>query len=193
MGRPHDGTDGSDGRDGTDLREFVRSRYSDLLRTAYLLTGGTAAAEDLVQTALLRAMRHWDRIEDPMAYLRTSMAHLRISLWRRVLTREVLSGVPLDRQAGGPDGAEQVAERDLLLRALAKLPVRMRTVLVLRYWEDLSIEETATVLGCGTGSVKSQASRGLERLRQVLADQDTPGETGTAALPRLAPVTRRNA
>jgi RNA polymerase sigma-70 factor (sigma-E family) len=173
---------------GADLEEFVRTRYSDLLRTAYLLTGGSTAAEDLTQQALLVAMRRWDRIDDPMAYLRTTMVHLRISLWRRVLSREVPVGSRPDPGRASSDRTEQHAQRDALLRALARLPVRMRAVLVLRYWEDLSEEATAQILGCGTGSVKSQASRGLARLRRLLDDADS-----RAPESRITSIARRSA
>jgi RNA polymerase sigma-70 factor (sigma-E family) len=148
------------------FREFVEVRYTDLLRTAYLLTGSRDAAEDLVQSALVTTMRHWRGVADPMAYVRRAMVNQRTSLWRRVGSREVLTDMPPDRAT--PDGAAGRAERDELLGALGRLPARMRAVLVLRYWEDLSEEETARVLGCSVGTVKSQASRGLSRLRDVL-------------------------
>jgi RNA polymerase sigma-70 factor (sigma-E family) len=148
------------------FREFVEVRYTDLLRTAYLLTGSRDAAEDLVQSALLTTMRHWRTVADPMAYVRRAMVNQRTSLWRRVGSREVLTDVPPDRAT--PDGAAGRADRDELLAALGRLPARMRAVLVLRYWEDLSEEESARMLGCSVGTVKSQASRGLSRLRDVL-------------------------
>jgi RNA polymerase sigma factor (sigma-70 family) len=94
------------------------------------------------------------------------MVNQRTSLWRRIGSRELLTDAPPDRST--PDGAAGRAERDELLTALCRLPVRMRAVLVLRYWEDLSEEDTAQLLGCSVGTVKSQASRGLGRLRDVL-------------------------
>jgi RNA polymerase sigma-70 factor (sigma-E family) len=148
------------------FQEFVEVRYTDLLRTAYLLTGTREAAEDLVQAALLTTMRHWRSVADPMAYVRRAMVNQRTSLWRRIGSRELLTDAPPDRST--PDGAAGRAERDELLTALCRLPVRMRAVLVLRYWEDLSEEDTAQLLGCSVGTVKSQASRGLGRLRDVL-------------------------
>jgi RNA polymerase sigma-70 factor (sigma-E family) len=148
------------------FREFVEIRYTDLLRTAYLLTGSRHAAEDLVQSALLTTMRHWRKVADPGAYVRRVMVNQRTSMWRRTGSREVLTDVPPERAT--PDGAAGRADRDELLTALNRLPVRMRAVLVLRYWEDLSEEDTARLLGCSAGTVKSQASRGLNRLRDVL-------------------------
>jgi RNA polymerase sigma-70 factor (sigma-E family) len=150
-----------------DFSDFVKVRYADLLRTAYLLTGTTHTAEDLVQTSLLRVLRRWHRIEDPLAYVRRCMVNERTSWWRRLRGIEVLAATPPERSRG--DHADDVANRDELLTALAGLPARMRAVLVLRYWEDLSEADTAALLHCSPGSVKSQASRGLARLREVLA------------------------
>ncbi len=153
---------------GTGLREFVEVRYVELLRTAYLLTGSRPAAEDLVQNALLRVMRRWSTLDDPMAYLRRVMVNLSSRGWRRMAR---LGELLTDRAPERPDGsdlASRVAARDEVLRALATLPPRTRAVLVLRYWEDLSETQIAETLGCSVGSVKSQASRGLARLRSVL-------------------------
>jgi RNA polymerase sigma-70 factor (sigma-E family) len=150
------------------FHEFVTARYAELLRTAYLLTGNRLGAEDLLQSALLKAMRRWGRIDDPRAYLHRVMVNHLISGWRRAgrLRERLTAAVP--DGPGDRDPAEAVANRDQMLAAMAKLPARMRAVLVLRYWEDLSEAQTAELLGCSVGAVKSQASRGLERLRSVL-------------------------
>jgi RNA polymerase sigma-70 factor (sigma-E family) len=148
------------------FQEFVEIRYTQLLRTAYLLTGSRDAAEDLVQAALFTTMRRWGTVTDPMAYVRRAMVNHRTSVWRRIGSRELLTNTPPERST--PDGAAGRAERDELLTALGTLPMRMRAVLVLRYWEDLSEADTAAMLGCSVGTVKSQASRGLSRLRDVL-------------------------
>ncbi|GIF63400.1 DNA-directed RNA polymerase sigma-70 factor [Asanoa ishikariensis] len=153
--------------DDDGFREFVRVRYVDLLRTAYLLSGSRDAAQDLVQNALVKVMRRWSRVDDPMAYLRRTMVNERTARWRRVGSRELLTALVPERWR--PDSTDAVVERDELLTALAQLPTRMRAVLVLRYWEDLSEADTAAVLGCSVGTVKSQAARGLARLRVVLA------------------------
>jgi len=158
-----------------DLRDFVRTRYGDLLRTAYLLTGSPHAAEDLVQAALLRAMRRWSTIDDPMAYLRRAMVNQRTNVWRRLRSREVVTPAP-PAAASVPDHGDSVVNRAELLSALGTLPARMRAVLVLRYWEDLSETETAQLLGCSPGTVKSQASRGLARLRGVLEGTPRPND-----------------
>lgn len=146
------------------FRTFVESRYARLLRTAYLLTGSADAAEDLLQSALLAAMSRWRRVDRPEAYVRRIMVNHLISGWRRHRIVEVLTAVLPERAA--PD--DQPELRDELWRALRQLPLRMRTVLILRYWEDLSEVETAELLECSTGTVKSQASRGLVRLRELV-------------------------
>ncbi|MFC4021138.1 SigE family RNA polymerase sigma factor [Micromonospora sp. GCM10011542] len=152
--------------DDPDFREFVEVRYPDLLRTAYLLTGSRDAAQDLVHEALLKVMRHWLRVDDPMAYVRRAMVNERNSRWRRRGLRELLTAAIPDRPS--PDATDAVVVRDELLAALDRLPNRMRTVLVLRYWEDLSEATVAEAMGCSVGTVKSQAARGLTRLRDVL-------------------------
>ncbi|WP_326557811.1 SigE family RNA polymerase sigma factor [Micromonospora sp. NBC_01796] len=157
------------------FREFVEVRYGDLLRTAYLLTGSRDAAQDLLQNALVVTMRRWRQVDEPMAYVRRVMVNERTSLWRRLGSRELLTAIVPQREQ--PDGTDRLAERDQLLTALRRLPARMRAVLVLRYWEELSEMETAQLLGCSVGTVKSQASRGLARLRDVL------GESGDSQVP----------
>ncbi|WP_426505342.1 SigE family RNA polymerase sigma factor [Dactylosporangium sp. McL0621] len=151
------------------FEQFVRLRYTELLHTAYLLTGSLPLAEDLVQTCLLKIMPRFERIAEPLPYLRRAMVNQRTSWWRG-LRRELLSAEPPDDPR--PDSSGAFAERSALVAELARLPQRMRAVLVLRYWEDLSEAETAELLGCSVGSVKSQASRGLARLRELLESSD---------------------
>lgn len=167
-----------DGSEEAGFRAFVRDRSASLLRTAYLLTGDRGNAEDLVQTALLRAYRHWPRIstqDRPDLYVRKIMINVQYGWWRRLRIREhVVAVVPDSR---GCDEADHLAQRDELWRALHRLPRRMREVLVLRYWEDLSEADTAAILDCAPGTVKSQASRGLARLRAELGrNESTPEE-----------------
>jgi RNA polymerase sigma-70 factor (sigma-E family) len=160
------------------FEEFVQGSSPRLFRTALLLTGhDRAAAEDLLQVALERAYRHWARIcrsEEPERYVRRILANASHDRWRRASRRpeRVIPGV--DVAAVADDHAGAVADRDFLMRALAALPKRQRTVLVLRYYSDLSELEIADVLGCSVGTVKSQVSRGLARLR-------TEAEPGAAA------------
>ena len=160
------------------FEEFVQGSSPRLFRTALLLTGqDRAAAEDLLQVALERAYRHWARIcrsEEPERYVRRILANASHDRWRRASRHpeRVIPGV--DVAAVADDHAGAVADRDFLMRALAALPKRQRTVLVLRYYSDLSELEIADVLGCSVGTVKSQVSRGLARLR-------TEAEPGAAA------------
>jgi RNA polymerase sigma-70 factor (sigma-E family) len=150
-----------------EFRQFVVARSPALLGTAYALTGDRGLAEDLLQVSLLKTYRHWRRVrssDHPDAYVRRVMVNQRISWWRRRRVAESDHPVP-DRP--GPAGSSP-EDRDELLRALRALPPRTRAVVVLRYWEDLSEAEVARLLNCSVGSVKSQASRGLARLRAVL-------------------------
>ncbi len=148
------------------FEEYVAARYATLTRTAYLLCGNHHDAEDLVQTALVKAVGVWKRIEgSPDAYVRRILVNENISRWRRHRGREVLT----DRAPEGVAPAEP--EDTLALRqALASLAPRQRAVVVLRYYEDLTERETAEILGIAVGTVKSQARDALARLRQALPD-----------------------
>ncbi|NUR69929.1 MAG: SigE family RNA polymerase sigma factor [Hamadaea sp.] len=152
------------------FREFVEARYVELLRIAYLLTGSTHEAEDLVQSALVRTMRAWSRVDEPMPYVRRVMVNQHISVWRRVRRRELVTDSPPD--VGFTDAAEAIAQRHAVRDALRSLPPRTRAVVVLRYLGDMSEAEVAAALGCSLGNVKSHASRGLARLRAVLDPVD---------------------
>jgi RNA polymerase sigma-70 factor (sigma-E family) len=174
---------------------FVERRSTALLRTAYLLTGDYGHAEDLLQTALLRTIRHWRRARDsPEAYVRrtlVNLAHDRIRLLRR---RPREAPLPDDDSATGgatahpgddSDGVERAGERledrERLVRALGQLPMAQRKVVVLRFFEDLSVAQTAQLLRCSEGTVKSHTSRALAHLRGLL--RESPPTTA----PRRAP------
>ncbi|GAA3455285.1 SigE family RNA polymerase sigma factor [Dactylosporangium matsuzakiense] len=147
--------------------EFVAARSHVLLRAAWLLTGDAANAEDLLQTALARSWRHWERIAaagNPEAYVRRVLFHTYLSWWRRRWRGELPSAAPPDR-AGADDIAAASAARDGVRRALARLTPRQRAVVVLRYIEDRTVAETAELLGCSSGTVKTLAFRALETLR----------------------------
>lgn len=166
---------------GPDFEEFVSTRSPVLLRTAYLLCGGDrGAAEDLLQDVLERVYPRWRRISgDPESYIRAALANAAANRWRRRSRR--VAEVPLASEvAPAVPGPEQgVANHDLVVRALGSLPARMRAVLVLRFFDDLSEVDTATALRCGVGTVKSQTSRGLARLRELL-DNDNVRPLGAA-------------
>lgn len=152
--------------DGLDA--LVAERGNALLATATLLAGSRTAGEDLLQAALERMMRQWGRVRgDPEGYLRRTLYHLAVDQWRR---RRRRPEVHLAVEPSVADGAGHVQLRHALVQALAELPPRQRAVLVLRYWEQLSEAEAADVLGCSVGTVKSSASRGLARLRDLTAD-----------------------
>jgi RNA polymerase sigma-70 factor (sigma-E family) len=154
--------------DDATFREFVTRQRGALLRTAFLLTGDHGHAEDLVQTALLKTYRHWARVNgvgDPTAYVRRVLVTTAVS-WRRRLmsTEQVMDAVP---DAGYED---RYPERSAtVVDALRDLPPRMRAVVVLRFYEDHSEAVTAQLLGCSVGTVKTQASRAMSRLRAALA------------------------
>jgi len=156
----------------TDFDEFVAARSSRLLRTAYLLTHDHALAEDLLQTALTKAWFAWSRIEgEPEPYVRRILVNTYASWWRRRWNGE-RSHADLPETATQDDAAD---ERHDLWAATARLPRRQRAVIVLRFAEDLSEAETARVLGISPGTVKSQTSKALAKLRidPALANQTT--------------------
>ncbi|MEN3609397.1 SigE family RNA polymerase sigma factor [Plantactinospora sp. ZYX-F-223] len=157
-----------------DFDSFFRGRAPALLRTAYLLTGDRHLAEDLVQDALARTFRAWRRLADggnPEAYARRVMYHLQVSVWRRRRVAETMPG-DLPERHDHADYAHNTVERLALRRALQALPVRQRAVIVLRYFEDYSEAETADVLNCRIGTVKSHTARALRRLRELLPEID---------------------
>jgi RNA polymerase sigma-70 factor (sigma-E family) len=154
----------TDDRAGFDA--FVHARSAALSRTAYLLTGDHHLAQDLVQAALLQAAKHWGRIHtSPEAYVRRAMYHQNISWWRRRRFAETAL-----ESYDAPAPAADPTLRLSLEQALRRLTPRQRTVLVLRYFEDLTEVQTAAELGISSGAVKSMSRQALQRLR-VLAPE----------------------
>lgn len=151
---------------------FVAERGQSLLRIAHALTGDRESAQDLVQGALAKAYARWPRIHgDAEAYVRKIIYNDRASAWRRPGRRnEVTVAEVPDRAAAGRHD-QDVTDRIAIREALLSLPDRQRAVLVMRYLEDRSVEETAEVLGCRPGTVASQASRALSKLRQLVGDR----------------------
>ena len=152
-----------------DLEFFLAERGDYLLRTAVLLAGSREAGEDLLQTALERLLKRWATIDgNPEGYLRRTLYHLAADRWRQQtalrrqlrLLRPGVSSMVADPMA-------DVELRDSLVRLLMQLPPRQRAVIVARYWEQLSEAESAQMLGCSIGTVKSAAARGLRRLREL--------------------------
>jgi RNA polymerase sigma-70 factor (sigma-E family) len=149
-------------REYADFDDFARARMRALLRFAHVLTGDPERAADLVQDALERTLLAWSRVQhkgDPEAYVRRAIVNRHVSVWRRHRRERLVPDLPdeaYDARAGH-DAA--------LWAALGSLPPRQRAVLVLRFYEDLSEADAAALLGCSVGTVKSQTSRGLARLR----------------------------
>ncbi|WP_422753472.1 SigE family RNA polymerase sigma factor [Micromonospora sp. WMMD708] len=179
-----------------EFRDFVAARSGALLRTAYLLAGDWATAEDLLQTALTKTYLAWRRlggIEAVEPYTRRVMVNTSTSWWRRRWHGERPTEVLPER--AGVDEIEQQLDRDALWRHLRMLPARQRAVLVLRYYEDLSEAQTAALLEISPGTVKSQTSRALNTLRRRLAAEGLPDlaadPTGrpTPAAPTARPAT----
>lgn len=152
---------------------FVAQRYAALVRFGYVLTGSRSGAEDLVQTALFLTFQRWSTLDDPndpTAYVRRVMVNAHISWTRRRSSREQLFAEPPEGETG-QSGID--IERLHMWGQLGSLPNRMRAVLVLRFYEDLSEAETARILDCSVGTVKSQTSRGLARLRRAMGDSES--------------------
>lgn len=157
------------------FEEFVRARWTSLVRYGYVLTGSPHDAADLAQEALARLGSAWPRVvrrDNPDAYVRTTMARLHISWWRRLRRERLMPDVP-DRPEGDP-AIERVDAAAELWPVLARLPGRQRAVLVLRYYEHRTDDEIGALLGISRGTVRSQASRALEKLRSHSAQHREP-------------------
>ena len=142
-----------------------------LVRFAYLLTGDPGQAEDLVADVFAQVLRRWGdtTIDDPQAYLRRAVVNRFNSRLRRRYVARRYRNTADGSDRGVVYADEQLAERDAMFQALDRLPEGQRTVVVLRYYEDLSVAEAAQVLGVSEGTVKSQTSRALERLSSILS------------------------
>jgi RNA polymerase sigma-70 factor (sigma-E family) len=157
----------------------------DLLRFAHMLTGNPHAAADLVQDALERALDAWPRIrnhDDPEGYVRRTMVNRNVSIWRRRRREYLVEGVPDRAHHDDPPMLDPE-----LRAALAALPPRQRTVLVLRYGEDLSERQVAQMLGCSVGTVKSQTFKALTKLREHLSRPVAPTSAAGSPAARAAP------
>ena len=151
------------------LERLLAERGDQLIRAAIALAGSRAEGEELLQAGLERLVRNWRRVkdDDPEGYLRRTLCNLAADDWRR----RVRWGRKLHllrEDTAEPGGAAVVDQRDELIRLLRQLPPRQRAVIVLRYWEQRSEAEVADLLGCTPGTVKSAASRGLRKLRELV-------------------------
>jgi RNA polymerase sigma-70 factor (sigma-E family) len=145
------------------FRDLYVARAPAMRRTAFLLCGDWQLAEDLVQVAFEKVYASWSRLREPEAVLRRTLVRCWVDETRRPHRRER----PFDQV---PERGVVEPERESLTHALASVPPRQRACLVLRFYDDLSVAETARLLGCTEGTVKSQTSRGLEALRAVVGE-----------------------
>ncbi|MEU5867029.1 SigE family RNA polymerase sigma factor [Nonomuraea sp. NPDC047529] len=151
--------------------EFVAARSTSLMRTAYLTCGSLEEAEDLLQTALERACLRWDRLcrgGDPEPYIRRIIVNLAISRARRLALVRL---IPMHTPPELPTAREDIELRHIVVDGLRALPPRQRAVVVLRFWDDMTEAQTAKMLGCSVGTVKSQTSKALKRLRALLGEE----------------------
>lgn len=172
-------------RDEGEFAAFAVASAPALQRTAYLICGDWDRAADITQEALVRVYAAWPRLDHRAglhAYARRVTVNVAVDLGRRRSSREVPTARVVDRPVEDPSG--QVVDRTLLMAALAELPARQRACVVLRYYEDLSVETVAEVLGCRPGTVKSQTGRGLTALRAAYARHGEDLEVPPS--PRLA-------
>jgi RNA polymerase sigma-70 factor (sigma-E family) len=176
--------------DNPAFRDYVTARGRALLRTAYVLTGNLADAEDLVQSALAKTYLAWDRIEDRAAldgYVRRAMVNTHISWWRRRRLDEFPTDEIPDQAVADHSGSSDLHET--LRRAIDRLPQRMRAAVMLRFYDDMTEAEVAEVLGVSLGTVKSTVSRAVAKLRidselqSDLAAQGADGRSTQVLLP----------
>ncbi len=164
---------GTRGPTDEEFADLVHAAWPSLYRTAVLLTGDHALAEDLTQNALAATYSRWHRLRDPAAapgYARRALVNGTTSWFRRPTNRSERPTEHLPDHAGGRDPGQTATDRVDVLGALAQLPPRQRAVVVLRYYDDLSVQEAADALGVTTGTVKSQTSAALTKLRGLLGD-----------------------
>ena len=176
--------------DETAVERLLADRGQQLMRAAVALTGSRADGEDLLQAALERLLHNWRQVDtDLEGYLRRTLYNLAADGWRRRgRWQGRLAEFRSQARAAGT-GSEDVAIvdlRDALVRLLQQLPPRQRAVVVLRYWEQRTEAETAALLGCTEGTVKSAAARGLRRLRELAGPWPEPGDL--PAPPKRAPL-----
>ena len=153
--------------DEREFEAYVARRWRPLLRAGWLLTGNWAAAEDLVQSALAQVWAAWPRVraaDEPDAYVHRMLTNAYLGQQRRRSAGELPSGDVPERAA--PDATGEADRRMALISALAELPPQQRAAVVLRYFQDLTLGQTAAALGCSVGNAKSQTSRALAKLRR---------------------------
>jgi RNA polymerase sigma-70 factor (sigma-E family) len=157
------------------FEEFARVNGDSLVRLSFALCGDRGKAEDATQEALTGVYLRWGRLDDPLPYARRAVVNATNDQWRRLGRRERKERAAAAAPPESPALLDDVvADRDRLVRALLRLSYGQRAVIVLRYWHQLSEQETAAVLGNSAGTIKSQTSRALARLREVLMSDLLP-------------------
>lgn len=173
--------------DRRQFSEYFAARRGAVRRAAYLMCGDWHWADDLTQSAFIRLAGAWRRVRDPQAldaFVRTCLVRVYLAETRRVFRRREHSYAEPPDSPDGHDNAEDVARRLAFAHALAQLPPRQRVTLICRYYQGLDVAETAAVLRCSEGTVKSQTARGLAALKRVLGDLDLlrPALTGATTV-----------
>ena len=153
--------------DEMEFEALVRTHGTMLIRLAVALTADPGVSEEVVQSALERVFVRWHRLNDPLAYARQVVVNLCRDRGRAA-SRHDQAGLPPAGPSAAPDVIGERDDRDELVRAIRGLPYRQRAVVVLRFWHDMTEQQAADALGIGVGTVKSQTSRALRRLRQLL-------------------------
>ena len=171
-------------RNIADFSEFVQTRSGALFRTAYLMVGDYQLAQDLLQEALVKTLIAWPRLREPAkleAYVRRTVVTTAIS-WRR---RRSFHERPADwlPDVSILDPSDELVTHQLLLAQLGRLAPRQRAAIVLRYYEDLTESQTAEIMGCSVGAVKSQVSVGLDRLRERMGSDGDLLPAGEEGVP----------
>ena len=163
----------SDDEDRRQFSEYFAARHDAVRRTAYLMCGDWHWADDLTQAAFIRLASAWRQVRDPQAldaFVRTCLVRVYLAETRRVWRRRERSVADTPERAGADDDAEAATRRVVFAKALRQVPPRQRVTLVCRFYQGLDVAETAAVLRCSEGTVKSQTARGLATLRRVLGD-----------------------
>ena len=166
-----------------DFRRYVAARSDRLRRYAYLCCGDWHRAEDAVQTAFIKLYGVWSKTsaESCDRYVRRIVTNIIIDEHRRAWFRRERSSPALPERAVADPTDQSVETIIIILAALAQLPQRQRAVVLLRYWEDLSIEQVSEILRCSTGNVKSQSTRGLRTLRALLTESTPEQAIGASS------------
>jgi RNA polymerase sigma-70 factor (sigma-E family) len=164
------------------FEQFIESHGTGLVRLAYNICGDRERAEDAAQEASVAVYMKWSRLDDPLAYARRVAVNATHDDWRRSSRQDRIGAALRQVPAPAPVSPQQlVLEHDALTTALDELPHGQRSVVVLRYWSQLSEAETAAVLELSTGTVKSQCSRALVRLREILNAQESHAQGACGA------------